>query len=890
MKTLNELLVEWRKSLRKQQYLEDGIIAELEDHLLNEVAKLKGEGYLEEEAFNIAQTKIGYTETISMNEKKSSQRIESNHMALFRNILKVATRYFGKNKLTSAINLGGLIMAFVAIIFISFFIYDELSYEKHHPDNERIERLSYSWRMENGTVEDRAFSSGMWVDLLKERLPEVEETFRFIRISYGYLQNPSDNQSFYEEGIYWSDPNFFDFLSFKLKYGRPENQLQDLSSIILTERTSKKIFGDINPLGKSVKYFWGSSEVNLIVTGVIFDPPSNSQFQPDYVAHIQAIQSIFGDRDRGWVDKNPNPGYAFSHIKIREGANNENIKSELESIWKEIIPDRAENMTPLMTPINEIHFNKPIKWELDNPIDMNVIYGLIIIGLFILVIVLTNFTNLVTAQASKRSKEIGLRKTLGSTKEQLRTQFFIESIGLVGLAFLISFAIVYLMTPGFNDLIDKNIDFLRIITSGNFLLFAVPTILFIALYAGMLPALYFTKRITKSFNLNDFFKREKVDSPARNLLVVLQFTVAIILVICTITVFNQLNLINSGSLGKNRDAVMGIRTSEMGDANQAQLLKKNLETIAGVSANTLGMHLPRHSDFGRIDTKYIDQSSGEMLFWNKFDTDGGFLATYDMELLAGRDFNRNLEPGALIVNESAAKQLNLSLEEAIGVSLREDSINYVYRGSNGVIIGVVKDFAYKSIKEEIEPLVICANNEVDGVLSVKLGANNTDEIISEIRNSWNMIYPNRPFEYWFLDKEFERMYNQERRLGRLIPLFSILAIVIAMLGLFALTLFISELRKKEIGIRKILGCSSAGILRLLGWQFLRTLIPAIIIGVPLAYLGLNSWLESFTYRVDVSMSVIASSVIGIVLFSIFTISFRTINAARRNPVENLKYE
>jgi len=374
-------------------------------------------------------------------------------------------------------------------------------------------------------------------------------------------------------------------------------------------------------------------------------------------------------------------------------------------------------------------------------------------------------------------------------------------------------------------------------------------------------------------------------------LVILQFIVAITLMISSITIYNQLQLINDGYLGKSRRTVIGIRTSRMGDSIQSQRYKAKIQEIPGVLSNTLGMHLPRQSDFGRINTRYLASSSrDELHYWNKFDADGGFLQTYDLKLLAGRDFEYIVEPNALIVNEAVVRTLGVDPSEAIGLYLQEDSINYAYGASNGLIIGVVENFVYKSIKEQIEPLVICANNWVGGVLSVKLGAGNKVDMLERLQTAWREVYPDRPFEYWFLDKEFDRMYNQERRLGKLIPLFSGLAIVIAMLGLFALTIFISELRKKEIGIRKALGSSTAAILQLLGWQFLRTLIPAILVGVPLAYFGMNYWLESFTYRVSVDMGVIALSVISIVVISTLTICYKIFVVATANPVDSLRYE
>ena len=549
-------------------------------------------------------------------------------------------------------------------------------------------------------------------------------------------------------------------------------------------------------------------------------------------------------------------------------------------------------MQPLLIPLTDIHFNPPARWEIDTTIDISYIYSIVSVGVFILVIVLINFVNLTTAQAGKRQKELGLRKTLGSSTIQLRFQFFMESCSIIIISAVTAITLVFLLLPQFNSLIDKNISFYDSVLSPNFLSIAIPIFISIALFTSILPAFYFTRKIGNySTRINQFIIKEKANSPGRNILVILQFVVAITLVISTITVYNQLQLINNGYLGKSRQTVIGIRTSRMGDSIQAQRYKLKVQEIPGVISNTLGMHLPRQSDFGRINTRYMASTSGaELHYWNKFDADGGFLKTYDLKLIAGRDFEYIVEPNVLIVNEAIVRVLGIDPSEAIGIYLEEDSINYAYGSSDGLIVGVVEDFVYKSIKEKIEPLVICANNWVEGVLSVKLGAGHKEEMLERLQSAWREVYPERPFEYWFLDKEFDRMYNQERRLGKLIPMFSGLAIVIAMLGLFALTIFISELRKKEIGIRKVLGSSTAGILSLLGWQFLKTLIPAIFVGVPLAYFGMTYWLESFTYRVSVDLEVIVLSVISITVISIFTICYKIFGIATSNPVDSLRYE
>ena len=722
-------------------------------------------------------------------------------------------------------------------------------------------------------------------------MPAIEETFRYLNLSYGYVENEATNRSFYEEGIYWADTNFFSFLNFPLKYGDAKDQLQNPNSIVLTETTAMLVFGEENPIGKPLRYVRNGVVVNFLVTGVIYDPPSNSQFKPRYVAQLEALQGIYGEEYRGWITRNPNPGYVFTYVRLNSPEGVADVQAALQDFWDTTLPERADFMRPLLTPLTDIHFQPAVRWELDTPISMSYIYGLLIIAGFVLVIAMTNFVNLITAQSSKRQKEIGLRKTLGSTRLQLQFQFFVESAFLIILAMAVALGIVVVLLPQFNDLIDKRIDLAIILGNSTILAGFVGFTLLVAVTAGLFPALYFTRKLTNGFNLNQFFKSERVNTLGRNALVVVQFTVAITLIISTVTVYQQLQLINSGKLGTNREAIIGIRTSRMGDANQAQRYRDEIENFSQVSSSTLGMHLPRQSDFGRIDTKYFAPDlQEEAFFWNKFDADGDFLKTFDLELIAGRDFRENIEPNVLILNEAAVRSMGLSPQEALGTRLREDSINYVFGGSDGIVAGVVRDFAYETVRKEVEPLVICANTEVNGALSVKLTAGNKATVIEQLGELWAEIYPGRPFEYWFLDHEFERLYNQERRLGKLIPLFSGLAVIIALLGLFALTAFISELRRKEIGIRKVLGCSTRGILALLSWQYLRTILIAVLIALPLAWFSMDSWLDNFTYRVNMNAFILGGSVLFVVLLSFLTISIKSLKAANANPVESLKYE
>ncbi len=888
---LDKRITQWKKSLHAHAGLEDGFIEELEAHLRDEIDELIHLGKTEDEAFEIAIEKLGHIEQINEQEKivntsNSTKNVIST--GLIGSFLKVGRRQFRKNGFINIINLTGLTAAFTAILFIALFLNDELSFERHHPNANQIYRLGYEFTGENGQTEKRAFTSGMWMDIIKDDIPSLTDHLRFLTLSYGYIRNEKINKSFYEEEIYWTDPNFFEFFRFKLKQG---SSSINLNTMVITESMAEMHFGDQDPIGQQLQYIRRGRTVNFTVTGVIHDPPSNSQFNPRYIAHIDAIDGVYGPERRGWVKQDPRPGYVFSFLKISNEQGLKDVHEKLQTFWNTVLPEQAEFMSPTLTKLVDIHFNPPIKWEMDKPISKSYLYGLMIIGFFILLIALTNFANLTTAQGTKRQKEIGLRKTLGSSRQQLRVQFFMESASLTIIAKILALLFMFVLLPSFNQLVDKNIEFKKVISNPILLSYLTGFTLSVATLAGILPALYFTRKLKANFNLNQFFKTESAKSLGRNTLVALQFSIAIVLIISTITVYNQLQLINNGKLGEGRETILGIRTSRMGTDQQAQTYINEINSLANVQATTLGMHLPRQSGFGRINTKYfVREVDNEAHFWNKFDADGGFAKTYDLEFVAGTDFTKSYDTTSYILNEAAVIDLGLTPNEAIGLFLKEDSIAYTFGHSDGIVIGVVRDFAYKSVKEKVEPLVIAANTLSGGALSVKLGAGDKQLTIKKLEELWNEIYPGRPFETWFLDEEFGRLYNQERRLGKLIPMFSGLAILIALFGLFALTAYTSDLRKKEIGIRKVLGCTTSGIIRMLSTQYLKIIGIAMVIGIPIAAYSMNYWLDNFTYRVDVNVLTVIFSVGFILILSLATVAIKSLKVAKANPVESLKHE
>ena len=443
---LENRIKRWKRKLYQQQHFEEGTIEELESHIRDAIDTMKKQGQSEEEAFNNAIDKLGPIALIDQQENLVNTHNASNWtLALLNNFIKISRRHFVKYKSYHFINISGLSIAFTGLIFIGIYLFDELTYEQMHPDHEKIYRLSYTLTGEDGKSEKQAYSSGSWAALLADEIPAIEDYFRFIKISYGYVSDPVKNEHVYTEEIYWSDSNALDFLNLPMKWGRKEDQLKDLSSLVLTETTAARYFGEENPIGKRLDFVRRERTIPLTVTGVIYDPPSNTHFQPQYLASIHALEYIYGEQNKGWITQRIRPGWCFSYIKLKDADAISMISNRLKEIWDTRIPVRSENMTPLITALTDIHFNPPIKWEIDSPIDVSYLYGLVIIGAFILIIVMTNYLNLTVAQASKRHKEIGIRQTLGSTKSQLRFQFILESfITIIG-SMMVAVALVYVL-------------------------------------------------------------------------------------------------------------------------------------------------------------------------------------------------------------------------------------------------------------------------------------------------------------------------------------------------------------------------------------------------------------------------------------------------------------
>jgi putative ABC transport system permease protein len=884
----------WKRGLRKSLWLDDGMILELEQHLRDQIDDLVYNGYSLPDAFQQAVKILGQVEKISQEESRNQFKHRSGTpFALWTHLVKVNLRRIFRYGFYNLINILGLALGITGFLLIGFYLNDEWNYDKMHPEYDKIYRLSYIRIAEDGSRQVQAYSSAGWPSLLKERHTGVEDYCRFLQVSHGYLSTENEESIFYEEGIYFTDPNFFQMFSFPMKTGNANQVIQNPNSIVLTETSVVKYFGDQDPVGRTLIFRQGATrKMILTVTGVMYNPPSNTQFHPDFVASFQSLRSFYGGESFELLNQTLRPTFAYSYLKIRSPELKPGIISELNSALKEGLgKEEASRIEPVLTPLTAIHFyDPPMRWEFDHSTSRSYLRGLTFIGIFILFIAMLNFINMSTAQALQKGKEVGVRSILGSSKFNLRLQFLIETMLLVITATILSFLIIYLIFPYFKLLAGKNFSLASLITQFKVLGIMIGIILGTGLLSGIYPSLYLSgfspmKILRNTINLG------RNTLLVRKGLVILQFAVAILMIISAMVIYNQLQLINQGALADNRNQVVSIRTRLMGSRSQAESYRQEIMRDSRIIKASLGMHLPRQADFGRIDGKFIVRELGKNeLYWNKFESDGYFPETFDLELIAGHDFNQDVDSSSFILNEAAVQSLGIAPEDAIGLEVEEDSINSKYTHLSGTVIGVVKDFPYASIKEQVNPLLMVASIGVEGVLSVKLARGDLPESIKFLESEWKQIFPGKPFEYWFLDQEFNRLYFQEKRLGKLVPIFTGLAIVIALLGLFALTTFVTEQRSKEISIRKVLGSTAGQILKLLSWEFIRLILIAMGIAIPMAILIMQSWLENFAYRTRINVPVILIGSVIVLSLSMLTISYQAIKSALTNPARGLRTE
>lgn len=804
---------------------------------------------------------------------------------MFRNYLSTAFRSLWKNKGFSAINIFGLTMGVAASLLIILFVRDETSYDTYHKDADNIYRIVKDFINDDGSrIPDATSPAALMPAMLKE-VPEVEAITR-MRPNWGTNFLIKYNKKvFNEQQLFGVDTSFFDVFTFPFVSGSPDNAFDHLNSVIITESTANKYFGNEDPIGKVITAdFLG----DLTVTGIVKDVPANSHFHFDFLVPFQKRP---GDPslDNNWDGYND-----YTYMKLKPGSNPDLIVNKIQSINDKNVEKSFSDF--YIQPLTSIHLNSNLKWELEPNGDQQHVNIFTLIALFVILIASINYINLTTAKASVRAKEIGVRKVVGALRRSLIQQFLIETIVFCTIATLLALGIAQLLIPVVNQLAGKQ---LQLTAEPVIILYALGGAILLGVLSGLVPALYLSSfkpiSVLKGFKLN-----ESGALSFRKILVVVQFTISIVLIVGAIVITNQMEYLSSAKMGMNTGQVVTIANVGFLSQTDQRSFMAELKQLRGVEdvASADGA-IPNRFNTTRMSVKGSDQEQQ----LNFFDVNYDFLNVLGIPVKEGRGFSTRFQSdtlsdgivggpleqniGSIIVNERALKEFGIA-SPAVGKQLlfgqNADTSYYV------TIVGVTHDFHFTSLRTEIKPFGFFVRENARANVFAKIDPSQVTVTLAQLENIWQKYSTEREFSYSFLDETFAQLYGAEKRFQKVFTILVVLGIVIASLGLLGLATFAAQQRVKEIGIRKVLGASVTNVVQLLSKDFLRLIVIAFAIALPISWFAVNSWLENFAYRIDVQWWVFPLAGIIAILIALFTISFQSIKAARANPVKNLRSE
>ncbi len=800
---------------------------------------------------------------------------------MFQNYLKIALRNLTRHKGYSLINVLGLSVGVACCVLIGLFVHDEFRVDRFHSKRDRIYKLLHEMRNDDGTRDMGFGTSGAAGPALKKDYSEIETVVRYL--SWDYIWTKYKDRKFHQR-FCLTDPDFLEVFDFELAMGDRATVLSEPLSILVTQATARRFFGDADPIGKVLvvddRYMGGV----YTITGVLKDVPRQSTMQFDIVCatvNTYWTRNVF---EKWAVDSTWRP--ADNYILLREGADAKALEAKLPEFMARYMGDEiVEKSTYFLQPLERIYLYSKVDYGISFYSDITYIYLFAIIGLFILLIACINFMNLATARSARRAREVGLRKVVGAYRSQLIRQFLGETFLTVLLAAIFSLVIVKLSLPLLNDFVQKTIALegqtLGYALGGLFVL----TVL-VSVFAGAYPAL-FLSNFRPVLVLKGTLVSGARSGQLRQILVVFQFAISTFLIASTYVVYQQLNYVRNKNLGLDKNLM--VTTGLFGTDRRLtddylnvknEFLKHPNILKASASHSTMGYG-------GQLDRVYPEGKGSEDWRMRVLGVDEAFLDTYDLKLIAGRNFSLAVTTDtsqAFILNETAVKRLGWT--EPIGKAFGWSAQNR----ERGFVIGVVKDFHNRSLHEIIRPVAIAMWQPKFNVLTLKIRGENIEETLEYIGEVWKKYIPEKPFEYRFLDENLARFYFAEQRIGTLVTVFAGLAIVVACLGLFGLAAFTAEQRTKEIGIRKTLGASSFSIVRLLAREFVILVLLADVIAFPLAYWAMSAWLAGFAYRIDLDALVFVLSGLLTIAIAIMTVSTQAMRAALTDPATALRYE
>jgi putative ABC transport system permease protein len=794
---------------------------------------------------------------------------------MLKNYLVLAFRNLVKDRFYSLINIFGLTIGVSCGVLLLLYITDELSYDRYHEKAPRIYRI-----VSNITEPDKIMK---WVSTqpplvktLTQDYPFVENYVRFF--SYGRVMFRQGENRFNEDDIYAADSTVFDVFSYRFLEGNPKGALDKPGSVVLTQKVAERFFGSKHALGQVLQT---SDTTSYKVTGVIEDVPKNSHFI------FNALISL--DRDQraadGWGGF-----YISSYLLLSKNADIKKLEAGFPLLYDKYMSTIFKRMgihiTYQLQPLTRIHLYSKLDGESNG--DIGYVYTFSAIAFFMLLIASINYMNLATAQSARRAKEVGLRKVMGSLKGALVAQFLTESVLITFISLLCSLVIVAAMLPFFNTVSGKEIGYMQLLNP-QFLLIGIPIVVFTGLVSGSYPA-FFLSAFEPAAVLKGSFKA-RGGNVFRKVLVVAQFSISLVMLICTWIVYQQLHYMQNKDMGYDREQVLTITNRERGVGSKYDAFRKMMldnPQIQGIA--TAGSPV---SNIGGRVIFTVESSTGmkEMAFKPTV-IDQDYIKTMGMKLVKGRDFSRDFPSdtsNAVLINEAVVKRMNW--KEPIGKKIMLGTVSADGKNTppTAQVVGVVKDFHQQSLYNPIEPLILICR-QANPVIHMKIKTTDVYGTIAFIGQKWQELYPDRLFEYRFLDQDFASAYHADQLRGQIFTAFSALTILIACLGLFGLATFTTEQRVKEIGVRKVLGSSVSGVVMLLSKDFTRLVLYSFPIAIPIAWYSMDKWLQGFTYKTDIEFGVFGAACVITLIICWLTVIYQSLKAALANPVKSLRSE
>ncbi len=809
---------------------------------------------------------------------------------MFKNYLKIAWRNLTKNKQQTIINLFGLTVGTVSCLTILLYVFNQTGYDVHHENASSIYRITSSFDGSQQNTDDKvtATSSPPIAFAMKEDFPEVEEATRVIQLDLFFtnlLRSANSKEGSYEPRAYMADSTFFNVFNYKFLEGNAETALDEPADLVLSSSLANKLFGNEKALGKTILWGTGENPMTFTVSGVFDENYKKSHLNPNYIVGINTAG--FGGYVRG-ITNFATENFAYSYVKLKPNIDGKKVEQKLAGFLgarggKDLDDSGIKKVLTLQS-IEDIHlYSKGIRNQIDLVSDIQYLYFLLTLALFIQLVACINFINLSTARASKRAKEIGIRKVVGAGKSSLIRQFLGESLLLSLFSVFLSIPITMLLLPFVNEITQGELIYTDVLNwKIGILLLSLG--IFTGFVSGIYPALVLSSikpiRVLKStINL------QSGSGNFRKALVVFQFVISITLITAVIIVTQQFRYTQNKDLGFSKENLLTVRLNRFEETSAFSALKSQFLTNPGVTevAGTLyapsemilmdrGLHLPGKNPENKTLVKLNLITEG-------------YFETMDITLLQGRDL-READNNQIIVNQALLKAFNISEENAVGSKLLS---TYEQQTQEFEIVGLVGNYHYTSLKEKIAPLMLAKNND-PGWLVVQTKTDNYQQLLNSLENTWNNTVKDTPFTYAFVDQEVGKLYEEEIRLGKISAVFTFLAILISCLGLFGLISYVAEQKKKEIGIRKVLGASINSVIKLLTTNFLKLVGIAFLIAAPIAYYFMQRWLEGYTYRIDIQWWVFAMAGSFALVITLLTVGFQSIKSALANPVKSLRTE